>query len=677
MTARLALLSALLACATAFTPPVPVSRRSARPRTAMAATAAGPVILVGGRAQALAAAYAAAGGGGVLASAAAVASASPLDVLAVDQDSDAALSAIGVDPGRAVHVIGSGDASSPSCGAAAAWDLWLPPSETGAEPAAVDQLSRLLALSARPRASPEDARLEAGHNTFFLSLTFGDVAAGVESVDWADVTSGVDLIELRVDMLDRADADGARAAVSALRRATDLPILYTVRSAGQCGKHPDDDVDGLFSLYGVGLRAGVEWLDIESNWGEDRCGPAIDTARRQYPCTRLLGSWHVVGRHTQAAEIDSLFDACAFGGRVDGAKVVTTAYSHADALRVIERSAAASARHDDMPCVALCLGKEGALSRVLNSRFTPVTHPALAIAAPGQLSAKEIMRLRAETGVVPRRQFALVGSPISASPSPAMHNAAFETLQLPHHYGLCEDEGLESFEALVAAKDFGGCSVTIPHKRAVMPYLDELDPSASAIGAVNTIVVRGDGGEHGRRLVGHNTDWIGIRAPVARRLRERAASGTAASSGHALVVGAGGTARAACYALQSLGLKVSVHNRTPANAAEVAEHFGAATADSLEDTDLAFDAIVSTVPAAVGFTLPAKILAARPVLLDAAYKPPLTALLTQASEAGCYCVQGAEMLFEQAIAQSELWLERPAPRGCFESAVWGEVEKLF
>merc|ERR1712061_425912 len=108
---------------------------------------------------------------------------------------------------------------------------------------------------------------------------------------------------------------------------------------------------------------------------------------------------------------------------------------------------------------------------------------------------------------------------------------------------------------------FGGCSVTIPHKQAIIPYLDQLTEAAQAIGAVNTVIVKQSSEEGSKRiLIGDNTDWKGIFNPLDRQL---GGASTGDSAGVALILGGGGTARAAAYAATALGLENIYYNRTP------------------------------------------------------------------------------------------------------------------
>ena len=405
----------------------------------------------------------------------------------------------------------------------------------------LDSILRLAKLSGGHGDGKTDPLLDLdlGPNTFFLSLTFPDVRECLDILPGLE--KGVDALELRVDLLRDTSPWAVLRQVAILKKHSDLPIIFTVRSKDQCGAFPDDP-EGIFKLLALGLRAGVEVLDVEACWERPIRDALLDEAWRGYRgTTRLLGSYHVVGRPTTDEEALRIFKECYHEGKVDAVKVVLTAMSVQDSYRVHELAAATN-----LPCpmVALCLGEVGKLSRVLNPRYTPVTSKLLPfIAAPGQLTAEEIMRLRQELGMVPASSFCLLGNPISKSPSPAMHNAAFGHTLLPHTYTLFETEDVETFRSKVRSADFGGASVTIPHKQNIIPLLDHIDESAQAVGAVNTIVVNKDPHTGTTTLTGHNTDYKGIVGPISRRLSQ---TGRGTHNPHtrtprvALVVGGGG-----------------------------------------------------------------------------------------------------------------------------------------
>ena len=135
------------------------------------------------------------------------------------------------------------------------------------------------------------------------------------------------------------------------------------------------------------------------------------------------------------------------------------------------------------------------------------------MAAPGQLSTSEIVRARRERDGA--KQYFILGRDIPYTLSPALHGAAIEVAGLPHEYLKADVSAIEDFvdSELFRGEAFGGTSVTIPYKQEIMNYLQEVKEEAVEIGAVNTVVAEeGEGGK--RRLVGYNTDWIGILKPV-------------------------------------------------------------------------------------------------------------------------------------------------------------------
>src|SRR5215469_6755884 len=150
----------------------------------------------------------------------------------------------------------------------------------------------------------------------------------------------------------------------------------------------------------------------------------------------------------------------------------------------------------------------------------------------------------------------VIGDPVEPSLSPQMHNAGYEELHIDDQfvYVACHVKvnDIENFVKGIRTMNIWGISCTIPHKRAVMPYLDEIDEVAKKIGAVNTIV------NHDNKLIGYNTDWLGILNPLGKftTLKEK----------HVAIIGAGGAARAAAYAVTSKGAKLSLFNRTLTNA---------------------------------------------------------------------------------------------------------------
>jgi pentafunctional AROM polypeptide len=356
---------------------------------------------------------------------------------------------------------------------------------------------------------------------------------------------------------------------------------------------------------------------------------------------------------------------------------------------LITASVAAKEGKPVIPNVSLILGDIGQFSRVVNLPFTPVTHESLPFkAAPGQLTASEIMASRILMKCIQSKRYAILGHNIAYSVSPQMQGAAFAATRLPHGYGRADVETVEEFVESDFFKDdaFGGCSVTIPHKQAIIPYVDVMSDAAKTIGSVNTLIAGEvfEGNELKRVIYGDNTDWKGIFNPLERKLGVQSDDD---SAGIALILGGGGTARAAAYAATKLGLKRVYYNRTPSKAVELAESFGGTVVTSLDnesgddgETSLgdvlsgggSVKVVISTLPAAAEFVLPDWLLDSgkdKPVIFDVNYKPYYTKLLTQAEEAGCEVVRGSEMLWEQGVGQFEAWTQRTAPYSVMKAVV--------
>ena len=234
-----------------------------------------------------------------------------------------------------------------------------------------------------------------------------------------------------------------------------------------------------------------------------------------------------------------------------------------------------------------------------------------------------------------------------------MHNAAYRSLGIDAVY-LAFDVAPDDLGAsLAGARTLGvrQLAVSLPHKQGVIDLLDEIDPVAQAIGAVNTVTFQ-EG-----RLLGANTDWLG-----AQRALERE---TSLRGSRAVVLGAGGAARAVVYALQQSGAEVTVLNRTASRAQALVAELGAQAAGSLESLgDTPHDILVNTT--SVGLHSDASPVAAadlRPdtVVMDAVYEPDDTRLLRDARAAGARTVEGKWMLVHQAGEQLKLWTGQEPP----------------
>lgn len=259
----------------------------------------------------------------------------------------------------------------------------------------------------------------------------------------------------------------------------------------------------------------------------------------------------------------------------------------------------------------------------------------------------------------------IVGDPISHSLSPAMHNASFRKRRLPFVYlpFRVRPAKLRGFLKDSASwKHLRGFNVTIPHKEKILPFLDRVSPEARVIGAVNTVMIAGG------RLLGFNTDAAGW----LRSLKEDAHFSPARKS--AVVLGAGGAARAVVYALAKAGAaEIAVANRTPSRARALAREFakkfprvGIAaipfTEEALRRSFETADLVVNTTSVGLGGTrfsaLPLASLPRRAVVSDLVYRPRVTPLLREAKRRGLKIHHGTGMLLHQGVLAAKLWTKK-------------------
>jgi len=255
--------------------------------------------------------------------------------------------------------------------------------------------------------------------------------------------------------------------------------------------------------------------------------------------------------------------------------------------------------------------------------------------------------------------FGIIGWPVGHSLSPAMHNAAFQALGVKAVYGLLPTTPEDLAQAIsgIKALHIKGVSVTIPHKEAVIPLLDELDPVAREIGAVNTILNRGGS------LWGTNTDWLGVKKAL-----EEVVSLTGQ---RAVVVGAGGAARAVVYALKKARAAVEIYNRTWEKAQALAQDFGVEARPWAALGQADGEILVQTT--SVGLKedrspVPREILGRFKVVMDIVYDPLETRLLREARAEGCLVVNGLKMLVYQGAEQFKLFTGLEPPVELMEQA---------
>jgi len=471
------------------------------------------------------------------------------------------------------------------------------------------------------------------------------IVAGTEdamAAEMAAAAASADLVELRMDYAPGAD-------VARLLANRPCPVIVTNRPAREGGRFEGSEAERIAVLQRA-VDAGAEYVDVELD--------SVGRLRRGER-TRLIVSHHDFQRTPE--EIEAIHARIVRSG-ADIVKLVCMARDIRDNLRMFSLL-----RDTTHPTIAFCMGELGLISRVLGRKFGNfLTFAALGAgreSAPGQLSVADLRgiyrykEIGSETTV-----YGVIGNPVAHSMSPAILNAAFREAGLDAVYVPFKVEGdAVEFTAAFREIDVRGYSVTIPHKRAIMAAMDELDEVAEKVGAVNTVVNR-EG-----RLFGTNTD-----VPGALRALEEAAGGLCGK--RVLLLGAGGAARAVAFGLKGCGAEVTIANRTHDKAVRLAEEVGCAFCAMGDVAGRDVDVLVNTTsvgmyPKVDAMPVPREALKPGMLVFDAVYNPPETRLLREAKAAGCRTLSGIHWFVNQAAMQFELWVGLPAPRGVMERAL--------
>jgi 3-dehydroquinate dehydratase/shikimate dehydrogenase len=441
-----------------------------------------------------------------------------------------------------------------------------------------------------------------------------------------------DMVELRLDHVEDLDVAGA------LEGRT-RPVIVTCRASWEGGAFTGDEASRLAVLQRA-IDLGAEYVDVE--WRADR-RPLVRRGN-----TKIVLSHHDFG--------------CTPGDLAD--RVAAMASEHPDVLKIAvhaDRLTDCIVLRDttrlDLPHVAIAMGSAGQVSRLAPHVFGSLWTYGGA-AAPGQIAARDLVDIyRVGSHGAGAALFGVAGAPLAHSASPAMHNAAFAALGIDAAY--VPFETTEAGDLLATAQAFGvaGLSVTAPLKTEVFARVAERDELGTRTGALNTLCF-GEG-----RWSGRNFDVAGFLAPFDR-------DGIDLAGQRAVVVGAGGAARTALWALRERSAQVEVAARRRDRAEALAGEFGARTADWPPAPG--WDLLVNTTPVGTWPDVDAMPLEAGAVtgrmVYDLIYNPEETALLRTARQNGAQVIGGLEMLVGQACLQFEWWTGRPGPRDVMMAA---------
>jgi len=481
-----------------------------------------------------------------------------------------------------------------------------------------------------------------------------------------------DLIELRLDYLQQTERDAVMGLLPEYLNRADRSIILTLRSPDQGGQTSiDDEARRNFwrSLADLPTNCFTDLeLDLVNDFARSDQTTALDWQR-------VICSHHDF--KGVPADLEELSERMAAtpAGIIKIAVQANDATDCIPVFRLLDR-----ARRARREMIAIAMGPAGIMTRLLGpSRGSFLTYGSLDDAsanAPGQLTAKEmreiygIDRIDRETEIL-----GIIGQPVSQSLSPHIHNAAFEAaglnaVYIPFEVGDANEFMRRMVQPRLREIDWNlrGLSVTAPHKLTVMNRLDWIERSAKEMHAVNTIVARDD------ELHGYNTDALGFVTPLRGKL---------GSLPHArcAIIGAGGAARAALWALNSEGAQVSLFARDPALAEFFARQFNVECKSIADANFNGFDVVINATPlGACGERenqTPATAEQLRGVRLayDLVYNPLETRFLREARAAECETLSGLEMLIAQAVEQFKLWTGREPDAEVMRAAALRKLTK--
>jgi 3-dehydroquinate dehydratase/shikimate dehydrogenase len=482
-----------------------------------------------------------------------------------------------------------------------------------------------------------------------------DLAAAIERA-----AAVAELVELRLDCLAENEHATATSLLSGQLNLAGSQLILTLRSPEQGGHSPLDRDSRRRFWNSIQKLSGNCLIDLELDLVMD-FAPDERHAESWIDWSRVICSHHDFGGlPVDLAEIHERMAATP--ARI--LKIAVQADDATDCLpvfRLLER-----AQREGREMIAIAMGPAGIMTRILGpSRGSFLTYGSLddeSATAPGQLTARELREIyRIDQIDRQTKIFGIVGKPVEHSLSPDIHNAAFAAAQLNAVYIPFEVRDAPQFMRRMAHPrsreldwNLRGLSVTAPHKSVVMNCLDWIEPAAKHVGAVNTIVIQGD------ELHGYNTDSAGFVEPLRRKFGSL-------KDARCAIVGAGGSARAAVWALRKAGAEVALFVRDPDKARPVSDELEIESYPLSSASFDGFDIVINATPLGMrGSREPDSAISAdqfRGVRLayDLVYNPLETRFLREARAAGCETLSGLEMLIAQATEQFNLWTNKDAP----------------
>src|SRR5579863_1167784 len=439
-----------------------------------------------------------------------------------------------------------------------------------------------------------------------------------------EYNAGERFFEFRLDYLP-APEQGIAAMRKFLARNSDCTVLATCRRHQNNG-HFNGSIEQQLKILDAAIEGGAQAVDIEIESAEN-CVDRLEALRSR---ARVVVSYHNYGG---TPPLDTVMRRM-LRIPADGYKIVTTAKKPSDNGRVLSLAKT----YAKTPTIVLAMGETGFPTRVLSPAagglFTYAAPNSAEGTASGQVSAHQLRHLyRVEKFSRDARIYGVVADPVRHSISPAVHNRAFQARRVDAVYlpFLVKPVQLKDFLILADKLPLAGFSVTLPHKQRILRYLDLIDPLARRIGAVNTVWRKAG------KWRGANTDVQGVTVPLTRHVRLGKSS--------VLLVGNGGAARGAAYAMAESGAKLAITGRNPDRVRALAKACDAEALSREQTESRMFDVLIHATPLGMSprsdqcffdGRLPAKL------VFDMVYNPMDTVLIHRARSQGAEVICGLE-----------------------------------
>jgi 3-dehydroquinate dehydratase/shikimate dehydrogenase len=467
-----------------------------------------------------------------------------------------------------------------------------------------------------------------------------------------------DLIEVRLDCLDPLELETGASSITKLLEKSACESILTFRPQEQGGRRQlTDETRHAFWSSAIFSES---FFDVEVDLAEG-FNAADSSSSLPIDWSRTICSLHDFAG--VPPHLDQIYDRLA----ATPARILKVAVQASDAIdclpifQLLERG-----REDGREMIAIAMGTAGVATRILGpSRGAFLTYASADNGTPtaaGQISASDLKNVYRLDKIDHQTQiYGLIGSPVSHSVSPVMHNAAFAATEMNAVYIPFEVRDVKTFmKRMIHPRtreldwNIGGLSVTAPHKFEVMNQLDWVDPAAAAIGAVNTIVIAGDA------LHGYNTDAEAFIAILKYSFGDL-------GSARCAVIGSGGAASAALWALNQAKAAPTLFARNVAKADVLAKRFGVPCLKLADAQFKDFDVVINATPLGTAGQVEdespatAEQLRGARLAYDLVYNPAETRFLLEAEAAGCEMLDGLGMLVKQAADQFALWTDKLSP----------------